>query len=72
MNRNKHIITAIILTLGIFALSLGQTPVYKTYSNARFDYSISYPAGLLEAQGEADNGDGQTFRAKDGHAEMHV
>src|SRR5262245_33668081 len=61
-----------ILTLVIFFSSLAQTPTYKTYHNARFDYSISYPGDLLEPQGEADNGDGQTFRAKDGRAEMRV
>jgi hypothetical protein len=46
--------------------------VYRTYANARFKYSISYPAGLLAPQGEAENGDGQAFRSKDGSAEMRV
>jgi hypothetical protein len=45
---------------------------YKTYANARFGYSISYPANILVPQGEADNGDGQTFRSSDGKAEMRV
>lgn len=44
---------------------------YRTYSNARFKYSISYPAVLIP-QGEADNGDGQVFRSNDGKAEMRV
>jgi hypothetical protein len=35
---------------------------YKTYTNARFKYSISYPEDLLVPQGEAENGDGQVFR----------
>lgn len=35
---------------------------YKTYTNARFKYSISYPADLLVPQGESENGDGQIFR----------
>ena len=43
---------------------------YKTYSNARFGYSISYPADLLAAQDEADNGDGRVFKNDD--AEMRV
>src|SRR5258708_17400974 len=47
-------------------------PTCKTYSNARFKYSISYPANLLIPQGESDNGDGQVFRASDGSAEMRV
>ena len=39
---------------------------YKTYVNARFKYSISYPADVLIPQGEAENGDGQIFREKYG------
>jgi hypothetical protein len=45
---------------------------YKTYSNARFGYSVSYPANILVPQGESDNSDGQIFRSSDGHAEMRV
>lgn len=45
---------------------------YKTYANARFGYSVSYPANILIPQGEADNGDGQAFRSQDGKAEMRV
>jgi len=37
---------------------------YATYANARFKYSISYPAGLLIPQGESENGDGQVFKEK--------
>jgi hypothetical protein len=43
---------------------------YKTYANARFGYSISYPADLLKAQGETSNSDGQVFANDD--AEMRV
>lgn len=52
------------------ALVFGQAN-YKTYSNARFGYSISYPSNLLTPQGEADNGDGQVFSGADG-TEMRV
>jgi len=46
---------------------------YKTYSNARFKYSISYPADLLVPQGEAENGDGQVFKEKSSSSvEMRV
>lgn len=45
---------------------------YHTYANARFKYSIAYPAGILYPQGEADNGDGQTFLSRDGRAVMRV
>ena len=37
---------------------------YKNYVNARFKYSVSYPADLLVPQGEAENGDGQVFKEK--------
>ena len=49
-----------------------QRVVYKTYTNARYGYSIAYPSSLLVPQGEADNGDGQAFRSRDGSAEMRV
>jgi hypothetical protein len=49
-----------------------QRVIYKTYTNARYGYSISYPSNLLVPQGEADNGDGQAFLSKDGSAEMRV
>jgi hypothetical protein len=74
---NKHIVFIGLcgMLLAIFGQPLGvwsQTGNYKTYANARFKYSITYPADLLVPQGEAENGDGQVFRAKDGSAEMRV
>jgi hypothetical protein len=45
---------------------------FRTYRNARFNYSISYPANILVPQGEADNNDGQKFLSRDGRAEMMV
>jgi hypothetical protein len=45
---------------------LSQRDTYWTYSNARYRFSIAYPAYLLVPQGEADNGDGQRFVSKDG------
>jgi hypothetical protein len=50
--------------------SLSQRVTYRTYSNARYGYSIAYPAGLLIPQGESDNGDGQRFVARDGSATL--
>jgi hypothetical protein len=46
--------------------------VYNSYSNARFLYSIDYPAGILIPQREADNSDGRQFLSRDGHAKMLV
>jgi hypothetical protein len=49
---------------GQIAAAVSQQNNYKTYVNARFKYSISYPADLLIPQGEAENGDGQVFKEK--------
>jgi len=46
--------------------------LYKTYSNKRFEYSISYPKDILYPQGEAANGDGQKFLSKEGDASLLV
>jgi hypothetical protein len=63
----------LIFFIGLCAavgVAVGQTTFavpqanYKTYTNARFKYSISYPADLLIPQGEAENGDGQVFKEK--------
>ena len=35
--------------------------MYRTYHNARFDFTVSYPADLLIPQGETQNSDGQRF-----------
>lgn len=39
---------------------------WKFYANVRFNYGVCYPEDLLVPQGEAPNGDGQKFLAKDG------
>lgn len=38
---------------------------YAEYVNARFLYAIRFPAKMLIPQGEATNGDGQTFLSQD-------
>lgn len=50
MKKLSIIFAILILTITGFS----QTK-YNTYSNARFGYTISYPASLIP-QGEADNG----------------
>lgn len=49
---------------------INQRVTYRTYSNARYGFSISYPLGLLVPQGESDNGDGQKFVSKTGSATL--
>ncbi|PRH88725.1 hypothetical protein C5L14_05740 [Labrys okinawensis] len=39
---------------------------WSDYANARFGYRICYPADLMTAQPEADNGDGRVFSAPSG------
>ena len=66
----KKFLTCCFCLCVVVAVILGQTVLaipqnnYQTYTNARFKYSISYPADLLVPQGEAENGDGQVFKEK--------
>ena len=61
---------SILFVILVFSVCAFGQSRYKTYNNARFGYSISYPSDLLTPQGEAANGDGQIFLG-DG-AEMRV
>lgn len=65
----KFLILAVVL---IFSQAVFGQAKYKVYGNARFGYSISYPANLLAPQGEAANGDGQAFLSSDKNTEMRV
>ena len=68
-------LTTFLVVLCLAALGVVQSQAqngFRTYRNARFNYSISYPANLLVPQGEADNGDGQKFLSSDGRTEMIV
>ena len=47
-------------------------PGWKKYQNGRFGYSVNYPADKLRALREADNGDGRSFQALQGHAKVAV
>src|SRR5258708_31360638 len=71
----RHRITAVLVVLVILALAFpvrAAQHTYRTYHNARFDFSISYPTDVLIPQGEPENHDGQKFRSRDGRAEMLV
>lgn len=66
----QHFILALVLFFCTpFALAEG---LYKTYHNARYEFSISYPKNVLYPQGEADNGDGQKFLSKGADAHLLV
>ena len=56
------------LALGLWSPALAASPTmaaprhdWATYGNARFGYTLCYPADLLQPQREADNGDGRAF-----------
>lgn len=49
---------------------INQRVTYRTYTNARYGFSIAYPFGILVPQGEPDNGDGQKFVSRDGSATL--
>jgi hypothetical protein len=70
------IFTALILTGLFMGLPLPQAAAqevsFATYTNARFGYSIKYPAGVLVPQGESENGDGQRFISPDGRSVLTV
>lgn len=69
----------ILLSLGFYGSICGRQTsnkkeriLWNSYANARFLYSIEYPAGILIPQREADNRDGRQFLSRDGHAKMMV
>ncbi len=68
----KFSLTLFLIIVALFAQSAAAQKQYKTYTNVRFEYSVSYPSDLLKPQGEADNGDGQVFKSDDGTTEMRV
>jgi len=71
MNISTHAFAAALAVLPTSMSAMAADHQWKTYTNVRFGYSICYPADLLAAQPEADNGDGRVFSAKSG-AELRV
>ncbi len=43
---------------------------YNTYANARYGFSIAYPALLLKPKDESENSDGRIFVSSDNQAEL--
>lgn len=58
--------TAVLCTLSPAASAEPDGHRWDSYANGRFDYRICYPSDLLEAQPEADNGDGRVFTTGSG------
>jgi hypothetical protein len=61
----------VAVTLLIFT-ALTTPALADSYGNARFGYTIDYPAGLFAPQPEAENGDGRHFTALHGGADLAV
>jgi hypothetical protein len=56
----------LFLSIGLVLTTLlAPPPAYQTYQNARFGFSIDYPANL-KPQPESGNGDGRRFVSADG------
>lgn len=50
----------------ISTLALAAVAQWSIYTNVRFGYSVCYPPSVLQAQEEADNGDGRKFLGANG------
>lgn len=61
-----------LLMAGAALLALAAPAQADSYANARYGYTLFYPAGLFAAQPESDNGDGRHFRALSGGADLAV
>ncbi|MDI2112031.1 hypothetical protein [Commensalibacter nepenthis] len=59
------IVGLLFLTHNGIAKETSLTSQWRVYQNSRFHYQICYPPFMIP-QGEAENGDGQIFLAKDG------
>ena len=57
--------TTLLMVLGFAAVSKAADDRWNMYGNARYGFSVCYPPSL-KAQGEPDNGDGNTFKSADG------
>lgn len=62
---NKRVAASLVVA-GALLPAAAPASDWPTYVNVRYGYQLCYPAGLLEAQPEADAGDGRTFVGKDG------
>jgi hypothetical protein len=72
---NRRVLASAIAGLLALGLPLSATAApgpWNTYQNARFGYSVAYPADLLAPLPEAANGDGRHFQPRRGHADVAV
>lgn len=65
-------LAALVLILPSLALARGKPETWTRYANARFGFSIEYPAGSFVPERAPDNGDGRRFKAIRGKARFMV
>lgn len=66
-------LAALVLLIPAAGLARGGRPeVWTRYANARFGFSIEYPAGTFVPERGSDNGDGRRFKAIRGGARFLV
>ncbi|WP_068092835.1 hypothetical protein [Novosphingobium rosa] len=58
--------TASLLATAAVPAAAQSSHDWRSYVNARFGYTVCYPADLLHPQREADNGDGREFTGAHG------
>jgi hypothetical protein len=65
-------LAALVLLIPALAAAKGRPSSWTRYVNARFGYSIEYPAGTFKPERAPDNGDGRKFKATRGKARFMV
>lgn len=66
-------ILVFLCTLLCTGAAFGQKkPIYTSYQNPRFEFSVLYPSNLLTMQPPSANGDGRIFLSADGETEMRA
>jgi hypothetical protein len=62
----------LLIALGVAASAVAQER-WATYANPRFGTTVEYPADIFaQLDPPPENGDGQAFRSRDGHARLLV
>jgi hypothetical protein len=64
--------TPLALAAMITALSAASAQDWRTYSNARYGFSLQYPRDIFAVERSTEAGDGQLFVAKNGDARLLV
>ena len=69
--RNTPLALAAMIT-GLMGVSVASAQDWRTYSNARYGFSLQYPGDIFAVERSTEAGDGQLFVAKNGDARLLV